>query len=162
MFGFPWRILLLFLLGACFCFCSTDLTRSARAIKGRFRTSYAAWRVMLCLTQPQSSLKTDVQKAWEKARLESSHADMNVSFIEAPPKTDSLSHPLSLLNKFCNDVKGGKTVLSLIIGGGSAAKFLVTAAASLNIPVLWLPFTHEDFLRQVCCSHNRAYNISKK
>ncbi|XP_017794077.1 PREDICTED: uncharacterized protein LOC108575709 [Habropoda laboriosa] len=145
---FPWRVLLLFVLGISFCLCSTDSTRSARAFKGRFRTSYAAWRVVLCLTQPQGSLKTDVQKAWEKARLDSSHADTNVSLIEAPPKTDSLSYPLSLLNKFCNEIKGGKTVLSLIIGGGSAAKFLVTAAASLNIPALWLPFTHEDFLRQ--------------
>ncbi|XP_050596936.1 uncharacterized protein LOC126925434 isoform X3 [Bombus affinis] len=148
MFGFAWRFLFLFLLGTCFCLCSTDPARSVRAIKGRFRTSYAAWRIVLCLTQPQGSLKTDVQKAWEKARLESSHADMNVSFIEAPVKTDSLSYPLSLLSKFCNEIKAGKTVLSLIIGGGSAAKFLVTAAASLNIPALWLPFTHEDFLRQ--------------
>lgn len=149
MFGFIWRVLLFFLLGTSFCFCSTDPSRSVRAIKGRFRTSYAAWRIVLCLTQPQGSLKTDVQKAWEKARLESSHADTNVSFIEAPLKTDSLSYPLSLLNKFCNEIKGGKTVLSVIIGGGSAAKFLVTAAASLKIPALWLPFTHEDFLRQV-------------
>lgn len=154
MFGFFRRILFLFLLGTSFCFCSTDPARSVRAIKGRFRTSYAAWRIVFSLTQPQGSLKTDVQKAWEKARLESSHADMNVSFIEAPPKTDSLSYPLSLLNKFCNEIKGGRTALSIIIGGGSAAKFLVTAAASLNIPALWLPFTHEDFLRQVCYKFN--------
>ncbi|XP_076758072.1 uncharacterized protein LOC143427655 isoform X1 [Xylocopa sonorina] len=148
MFEFPWRVLLLLALGTTLCFCSTNSTRSVRAIKGRYRTPYASWRIVLCLTQPQGSLKTDVQKAWEKARLESSHADMNVSFIEAPPKTDSLSYPLSLLNKFCNEIKGGKTVLSIIIGGGSAARFLVTAAASLHIPALWLPFTHEDFLRQ--------------
>ncbi|XP_017880091.1 uncharacterized protein LOC108624962 isoform X2 [Ceratina calcarata] len=144
---FARRVLLLLLLGISFCLCSADLDRSVRAVKGRFRT-YAAWRVVMCLAQPQASLRTDVQKAWEKARLESSHADMNVSFIEAPPKTDSLAYPLSLLNKFCNEIKGGRTMLSLIIGGGSAARFLVTAATALNVPTLWLPFTHEDFLRQ--------------
>ncbi|XP_034185345.2 uncharacterized protein LOC117606677 isoform X1 [Osmia lignaria lignaria] len=151
MFGFPCKFIFLFLSAILFCSvasCSADAARSARAVKGRLRTSYNAWRVVLCLSQSQGSLKRDVQKAWEKARLESSHADMNVSYIEAPPKTDLLPNPLSLLNKFCGEIKGGKTVLSLIIGGGSAARFLVTAAASLNIPALWLPFTHEDFLRQ--------------
>ncbi|XP_043258883.1 uncharacterized protein LOC122401043 isoform X2 [Colletes gigas] len=151
MFGFSWKVVFLFLLGVSFCSiasCTTNTSRSMRALKGRLRTSYASWRIVLCLTQSQSSFKTDIQKAWEKARLESSHADMNVSYIEAPPKIDSLSYPLSLLNKFCTEIKSGKTVLSLIIGGGSAARFLVTAAAALNLPALWLPFTHEDFLRQ--------------
>ncbi|KZC09190.1 Glutamate [NMDA] receptor subunit 3A, partial [Dufourea novaeangliae] len=122
--------------------------RSARAISGRLRSPYSSWRIVLCLTQSQSSFKTDIQTSWDDARLKSSHADMNVSYIEAPPATDAHSYPLSLLNKFCTEIKGGKTVLSLIIGGGSAARFLMTAAAALNLPALWLPFTHEDFLRQ--------------
>ncbi|XP_076684460.1 uncharacterized protein LOC143377266 isoform X2 [Andrena cerasifolii] len=151
MSGSSRRIAFLFLLGASFCWtasCSANLARPARATKGRLPTPYSSWRVVLCLTQSQSSLKTDIQKAWDKARLESSHADMNVSYIEALPKADSLTYPLSLLNKFCTEIKAGKTVLSLIIGGGSAARFLVTAAAALNLPALWLPFTHEDYLRQ--------------
>ncbi|XP_076397080.1 uncharacterized protein LOC100880472 isoform X2 [Megachile rotundata] len=150
MIGSPWKFTFLFLLAILFCSIAssyTDSTRSVRAVKGRSRT-YSAWRLVLCLSQSQGSLKRDVQKAWEKARLESSHADMSVFYVEAPPKKDLLPNPLSLLNKFCNEIEGGKTVLNLVIGGGSAARFLVTAAASLNIPTLWLPFTHEDFLRQ--------------
>nr|XP_012150507.1 PREDICTED: uncharacterized protein LOC100880472 isoform X3 [Megachile rotundata]XP_012150509.1 PREDICTED: uncharacterized protein LOC100880472 isoform X4 [Megachile rotundata] len=150
MIGSPWKFTFLFLLAILFCSIAssyTDSARSVRAVKGRSRT-YSAWRLVLCLSQSQGSLKRDVQKAWEKARLESSHADMSVFYVEAPPKKDLLPNPLSLLNKFCNEIEGGKTVLNLVIGGGSAARFLVTAAASLNIPTLWLPFTHEDFLRQ--------------
>lgn len=132
---------------------TTDATKPARAVKARLKSS-SAWRIVVCLTQPQTPFKTDVQKAWEEARLESIHAEMDVSYVEArtAPMTDSLSYPLSLLNKFCTDIEGGKTVLSLIIGGGSAARFLVTATAALNLPALWLPFTHKDFLRQVCVS----------
>lgn len=153
MSGSSRRIAFLFLLGASFCWiasCSANLARPARAAKGRLRTPYSSWRVVLCLTQSQGSLKTDIQKAWDKARLESTHADMNVSYIEALPKAELLTYPLSLLNKFCTEIKAGKTVLSLIIGGGSAARFLITAAAALNLPALWLPFRHEDYLRQVC------------
>jgi len=128
-----------------------DAAKSLRAAKARLRSSYASWRIVVCLTQPQTPFKADVHKAWEEARLESSYADMDVSYIETrmTPMTDSLLYPLSVLNKFCTDIEGGKTVLSLIIGGGSAARFLVTAAAALNLPALWLPFTHRDFLRQV-------------
>ncbi|KAG7212509.1 hypothetical protein KM043_012819 [Ampulex compressa] len=130
--------------------CRADTLRNTRATKARLRASYASWRIVVCLTQPQTPLKADVQRAWEEARLQSPQADMDVSYIEArmTPMTDSLSYPLSLLNKFCTDIEGGKTVLSLIIGGGSAARFLVTAAAALNLPALWLPFMHRDFLRQ--------------
>ncbi|GAB1859040.1 Glutamate [NMDA] receptor subunit 3A [Camponotus japonicus] len=144
-------VVILLLLGASVSVSGTaDAAKSLRAAKARLRSSYASWRIVVCLTQPQTPFKTDVQKAWEEARLESFHADMDVSYIEArmAPMTDSLSYPLSLLNKFCTDIEGGKTVLSLIIGGGSAARFLVTAAAALNLPALWLPFTHRDFLRQ--------------
>jgi len=128
-----------------------DAAKSLRAAKARLRSSYASWRIVVCLTQPQTPFKADVHKAWEEARLESSYADMDVSYIETRmiSMTDSLLYPLSVLNKFCTDIEGGKTVLSLIIGGGSAARFLVTAAAALNLPALWLPFTHRDFLRQV-------------
>lgn len=124
MFGFSWKIVFLFLLGVSFCSiasCTTNTSRSVRALKGRLRLFAAPWRILVCLTQSQSSIKTDIQKVWEKARLESSHADMNVSYIEAPPKSDSLSYPLTLLNKFCTEIKGEKTVLSLIIGGGSSS-----------------------------------------
>ncbi|XP_025162412.1 uncharacterized protein LOC105189093 [Harpegnathos saltator] len=144
-------VVILLLLGASVLVSGTaDAAKSLRAAKARLRSSYASWRIVVCLTQPQTPFKTDVQRAWEEARLESFHADMDVSYIEArmTPMTDSLSYPLTLLNKFCTDIEGGKTVLSLIIGGGSAARFLVTAAAALNLPALWLPFTHKDFLRQ--------------
>jgi len=151
MLGSYSGVVILLLLGASVSVSGTaDATKSLRAAKAKLR-SYASWRIVVCLTQPQTPFKTDVQRAWEEARLESFHADMDVSYIEArmTPITDSLSYPLSLLNKFCTDIEGGKTVLSLIIGGGSAARFLVTAAAALNLPALWLPFTHRDFLRQV-------------
>ncbi|XP_014481559.1 PREDICTED: uncharacterized protein LOC106747979 [Dinoponera quadriceps] len=144
-------VVILLLLGASMLVSGTaDAAKSLRAAKARLKSSEASWRIVVCLTQPQTPLKPDVQRAWEQARLESFHADMEVSYIEArmTPMTDSLSYPLSLLNKFCTDIEGGKTVLSLIIGGGSAARFLVTAAAALNLPALWLPFTHRDFLRQ--------------
>nr|XP_031846481.1 uncharacterized protein LOC116433018 isoform X1 [Nomia melanderi] len=147
----PWKAIFLFLLGVSFysvVLCGTNATRTVRAYKGRLQSPHSSWRVVLCFTQPQSSYKTDVQKAWEKAKLQSSHADINLFYIEAPPKTDALSYPLSLLNKFCTEIKSGKTALSLIIGGEAAARFLVTAAAALNLPTLWLPLTHEDFLQQ--------------
>lgn len=145
-------VVIFLLLGASVLVSGTaDAAKSLRAAKARLRSSYSSWRIVVCLTQPQTPFKTDVQKAWEAARLESLHADMDVSYIEArmTPMTDSLSYPLSLLTKFCTDIEGGKTVLSLIIGGGSTARFLVTATAALKLPVLWLPFTHRDFLRQV-------------
>ncbi|XP_047343769.1 uncharacterized protein LOC124946711 isoform X1 [Vespa velutina] len=132
-------------------FNKVDATKSIRAVKARLKTSYSSWRIVVCLTQPQTLYKMDFQRSWEEARLESSsQTDMEVSYIEAriTPLTDSLSYSLSLLNKFCTDIEGGKTVLSLIIGGGSAARFLVTAATALNLPALWLPFAHRDFLRQ--------------
>lgn len=83
--------------------------------------------------------------------MEASQSEVEVSYVEArmSPISDSLSYPLSLINKFCTDIENGKTVLSLVIGGGPAARFLITAAASLNLPALWLPMTHRDFLRQV-------------
>ncbi|XP_071580673.1 uncharacterized protein [Temnothorax nylanderi] len=145
-------VVILLLLGTSVSVSGTaDAAKSLRAAKARLRSSYASWRIVVCFTQPQTSFKADVQKVWEQARLESFHADMDVSYIETrttPVTTNSLLYPLSMLNKFCTDIEGGKTVLSLIIGGGSAARFLVTAAAALNLPALWLPFTHRDFLRQ--------------
>ncbi|XP_066598588.1 uncharacterized protein [Prorops nasuta] len=129
--------------------CMPETDKSARATKARVRSSYP-WHVVICLTQSQAPLKADVQKAWEQARLESPHAEMDVSYVEArvTPLTHSLAYPFSLLNKFCTDIETGKTLLSLVIGGGSAARFLVTATAALDLPALWLPFTHRDFIRQ--------------
>nr|QHN69193.1 ionotropic receptor 12 [Sirex nitobei] len=130
--------------------CTADITKPGRATKGRLRAPYAPWRLVVCLTQPQATLKADIQKVWEEVKLESLQGEMEVSYVEAriTPMTDSLSYPLSLLNKFCMDIENGKTILSLVIGGGSAARFLITATTSLNLPVLWLPFAHQDFLRQ--------------
>lgn len=122
MFASSWKVVLLLLVGVLFCsvaFCSTDGTRSVRAFKSRHRTPYTSWRIVLCLTQSQSSLKIDIQKSWAKARLEMSHADINVSYVEAQGKTETQVYPLSLLNRFCTEIKGGKTILGLIIGGGS-------------------------------------------
>lgn len=125
-------------------------TRSANK-GGRGRGKSAPWRLMFCLTQAHAPLKSEVQKAWEEARLESPQAELDVSYVEArvTPVTDSLSYSLLLLNKFCVDVEKGKTILNIVVGGGPPARFLVTAANSLNLPTLWLPFTHKDFLRQV-------------
>lgn len=118
---------------------------------GRGRGKSAPWRLMFCLTQAHAPLKSEVQKAWEEARLESPQAELDVSYVEArvTPVTDSLSYSLLLLNRFCADVEKGKTILNIVVGGGPPARFLVTAANSLNLPTLWLPFTHKDFLRQV-------------
>lgn len=118
---------------------------------GRGRGRGAPWRLMFCLTQAHAPLKSEVQKAWEEARLESPQAELDVSYVEArvTPVTDSLSYSLLLLNKFCVDVERGKTILNIVVGGGPPARFLVTAANSLNLPTIWLPFTHKDFLRQV-------------
>ncbi|XP_078043085.1 uncharacterized protein LOC144473254 isoform X1 [Augochlora pura] len=151
MFGSSWKRAFLFLLSVSYCsivLCGTNGTRTARAYRGRLQSPHLSWRVVLCVTQPQSSYKSDIQKAWENAKLQLSHVEMNLSYMEDSPKTESPTYPLSFLNKFCTDIKGDKTVLSIIIGGGSAARFLVTAAAALNLPTLWMPFNHEDYLQQ--------------
>ncbi|XP_043285418.1 uncharacterized protein [Venturia canescens] len=130
--------------------CEAEADKAARATKSRQRTAHSPWRLVVCLSQPQTPSRMDVQRAWEEVRMEASQSEIEVSYVEArmTPMTDSLSYPLSLITKFCSDIEHGKTVLSLVIGGGSAARFLITAAASLNLPSLWLPMTHRDFLRQ--------------
>ncbi|XP_015601483.1 uncharacterized protein LOC107270719 isoform X2 [Cephus cinctus] len=153
MNGSSSRIVVLLLFAIFFCWRvsgTADANKFDRATKARLRTAHAPWRIVVCLTQPQAPVKTDIQRAWEEARLESSQGDVEISYVEARMTlmTDSLSYPLSLLNKFCTDIESGKTVLTLVVGGSSAARFLITAAASVNIPTLWLPFTHRDFLRQ--------------
>lgn len=130
---------------------SVVTNKTERAAKGRSRTSQSPWRLVVCLSHSQSPSRTDVQRAWEAARIESSQSELEVSYLEGrmTPMTDSLSYPLALVNKFCTDIENGKTVLSIVIGGGSASRFLMTAADSVNLPALWLPMTHRDFLRQV-------------
>ena len=130
--------------------CNADADKAARATKSRLRSSHSPWRLVVCLSQSQTPSRMDVQRAWEEVRMEASQSDIEVSYVEArSPMSEALMYPLSLINTFCNDIENGKTVLSLVIGGGSAARFLITAAASLNLPALWLPMTHRDFLRQV-------------
>ena len=141
--------------------CSAQGEKSARALKSRLRTS-KSWRLVVSLTQSQSTshsrvmhaatdYKSEIQAAWEKTRSDASLTDIEISYVEAReiPVTDSLSYPLSLLNKFCMDIENGKTILSIVVGGGPAARFLVTAASSLNLPTLWFPFTYRDFIQQV-------------
>lgn len=124
--------------------------KTERATKSRLRTAQSPWRLVISLSHSQSPSRTDVQRAWEEARLESSQNELEVSYVEGrmTQMSDSLSYPLAFINKFCTDIENGKTIFSLIIGGGSAARFLVTASAALNLPSLWLPMTHRDFLRQ--------------
>ncbi|XP_063988018.1 uncharacterized protein LOC135168078 isoform X2 [Diachasmimorpha longicaudata] len=123
--------------------------KTERATKNRSR-GQSPWRLVICLSHSQSPSRNDVQRAWEAARIESSQSELEVSYIEGrmTPMTDSMSYPLALVNKFCTDIENGKTVLSIVIGGGSASRFLITAADSINLPALWLPMTHRDFLRQ--------------
>ncbi|XP_046424258.1 uncharacterized protein LOC124181596 isoform X1 [Neodiprion fabricii] len=130
--------------------CTPDAEKLGSGNKVRLRAPYLPWRLVICLTQPQNPLKMDIQKIWEDARLESTQGKMEVSYVEAtaPTTTDSLSYPLALLDKFCTAVEGGRTILSIVIGGGPAARFLITTATFLNVPTLWLPSSHRDFLRQ--------------
>ncbi|KAK0176029.1 hypothetical protein PV328_000208 [Microctonus aethiopoides] len=131
-------------------YCMGNGNKTGRATQSRLRTSQSPWRLVICLSHSQSPSRMDVQRAWEQARLESAQSELEVSYVEGrmTPMTDSLSYPLALINKFCTDVENGKTILSLVIGGGPAARFLMTATASMNLPSLWLPMTHRDFLRQ--------------
>nr|QNL15098.1 ionotropic receptor 1 [Aulacocentrum confusum] len=124
--------------------------KTERAAKSRLKSSNSPWRLVISLSHSQSPSRTDVQRAWEEARIESIQNELEVSYVEGrmAPMSDSLSYPLAFMNKFCTDIENGKTILSIVIGGGSAARFLMTAAASLNLPSLWLPMTHRDFLRQ--------------
>ncbi|XP_057341527.1 uncharacterized protein LOC130678393 [Microplitis mediator] len=130
--------------------CLGNANKTERATKSRLRSSQPPWRLVTCLSHSQSPTRTDVQQAWEQARLESIYSELEMSYIEGRMTsiTDPQSYPLALINKFCTVIENSKVILSLVIGGGSAARFLITAAASLNIPSLWLPMTHRDFLRQ--------------
>ncbi|XP_012258107.2 uncharacterized protein LOC105687222 isoform X2 [Athalia rosae] len=130
--------------------CTPDAEKTGSSSKIQLRAPYLPWRLVICLTQPQNPLKTTIQKAWDEARLDSSQGKMEVSYVEVmlPTSTDSLSYSLTLLDKFCTAIEGGRTILSLVIGGGPSARFLMKAATSLNIPTLWLPSSHRDFLRQ--------------
>lgn len=162
MSGSSWGCLVI-LLGVVVCWqlcCAAENDKSIRSLKNRLRSS--SWRLVVSFTQSQTAhgrvihaatnYKNNIQVAWEKTRADASLADIELSYVEAreTPVTDSLSYPLSLLNKFCSDIENGKTILSVVIGGGPAARFLVSAASSLNLPTLWLPFTYRDFLQQVC------------
>lgn len=145
--------------------CTADADKAGSGSKVRLRAPYLPWRLVVCLTQPQqNSLKIDIHKAWEDARHESSQGIMEVSYVETttPTSTDSLSYPLMLLDKFCNAIEGERTILSLVIGGGPAARCLIAAATSLNIPTLWLPASHRDFLRQVCCFIESCFFIDTR
>ncbi|XP_043483125.1 uncharacterized protein LOC122511745 isoform X3 [Leptopilina heterotoma] len=138
--------------------CASESDKSVRSLKNRRRSS--SWHVVVSFTQSQTAhgriihaatnYKNDIQTAWEKTRADASLTDIELTYVEAreTPVTDSLSYPLSLLNQFCEDIENGKTILNIVIGGGPAARFLVSAASSINIPTLWLPFTYRDFLQQ--------------
>ena len=163
MGGSSWGSIVI-LLGVLFCaqvYCAAEGDKSVRALKSRLRTS-SSWRLVVSFAQSQTShgrvihavtdYRNEIQAAWEKTRSDASLADVEISYVEAreTPVTDSLSYPLSLLNKFCMDIENGKTILSIVVGGGPAARFLITAASSLNLPTLWLPYTYRDFIQQVC------------
>ena len=124
--------------------------KPARAAgKGRGR---GPWRLVVSLAQSQPT-RLEVQRAWEEAAQELAHTDVELAYVESRPPAQLLleaaSHPTALLNRFCTEIKAGRTVLSLVIGGGSAARFLITAAGSMRMPTLWLPLSHRDFIRQV-------------
>ncbi|XP_074109822.1 uncharacterized protein LOC141534389 isoform X1 [Cotesia typhae] len=147
MRGISLRLVLLLLLWIVSPDCLANTNKTERATKSQSRSS---WRLVICLSHSQSPARTDVQQAWEQARLESIHNDLELSYIEGrmTSLSDSQSNPLALINKFCTAIEDGRIILNLVIGGGAAARFLMTAGASLNIPSLWLPLTHRDFLRQ--------------
>lgn len=144
-------LLLLWLISLRLPNCLGNTNKTERATKSRLRSSQPPWRLVTCLSHSQPPTRTDVQQAWEQARLESIYSELEMSYIEGRMTsiTDPQSYPLALINKFCTVIENSKVILSFVIGGGSAARFLITAAASLNIPSLWLPMTHRDFLRQV-------------
>lgn len=133
--------------------CCTDVNtnKTERSTKNRLRINQSPWHLVIILSHSQSPSKIDVQRAWESVRIESSQNEFELSYIEGRMTTisDTSSYPLALINKFCNEIESGKTILSLVIGGGSAARFIMTASNSINLPSLWLPMTHRDFLRQV-------------
>lgn len=165
MSSFSWGSLVI-IVGVVICWqlsCASENDKSVRSLKNRRRSS--SWHVVVSFTQSQTAhgriihaatnYKNDIQTAWEKTRADASLTDIELTYVEAreTPVTDSLSYPLSLLNQFCEDIENGKTILNIVIGGGPAARFLVSAASSINIPTLWLPFTYRDFLQQVCIKY---------
>ncbi|XP_011499765.1 PREDICTED: uncharacterized protein LOC105363713 [Ceratosolen solmsi marchali] len=140
---YAWLALaLLGLMGLSNCMPEAEAGKPARAAKGRQRGS---WRLVLSLAQSQPT-RLEVQRAWEEAMHELAHADVELAYVEQQPET--ASHPTALLGRFCAEIKAGRTALSLVIGAGPAARFLVTAASSMRLPTLWLPFSHRDFIKQ--------------
>ena len=109
---------------------------------------------MITLAQSQPN-RADVKQAWEEAVQELAHTNVEIVFIEAkalvPPQltVESASHPMALIDRWCAEMRMGKTVLNFVIGGGPAARFLITASAGLKLPTLWMPLTNRDFYKQV-------------
>ncbi|XP_016836888.1 uncharacterized protein LOC100123912 isoform X4 [Nasonia vitripennis] len=116
-------------------------------------SSGSSWRLVLVLAQSQPT-RLEVQRAWEEAVQELAHTEVELAYVDArallPPQLspESSSHPTALLNRFCGEIKLGKTALVVIVGGGAAARFLVTASSAMRLPALWMPISHRDFIRQ--------------
>uniref|UniRef100_A0ABD2WB54 Receptor ligand binding region domain-containing protein n=1 Tax=Trichogramma kaykai TaxID=54128 RepID=A0ABD2WB54_9HYME len=133
--------------------------RSAKAAAARPRQKSSSgggsgtWRLVITLTQSQPQ-RAEVQRAWEEAVEELAHSDVELAFVEArafvPPqlKPEDTSYPTALLQKWCAELKLGRTLVSFVIGGGPAGRFLITASAGMRLPTVWMPLTHKDFIKQ--------------
>ncbi|KAL7291178.1 hypothetical protein TKK_0015093 [Trichogramma kaykai] len=138
---------------------SSVAARSAKAAAARPRQKSSSgggsgtWRLVITLTQSQPQ-RAEVQRAWEEAVEELAHSDVELAFVEArafvPPqlKPEDTSYPTALLQKWCAELKLGRTLVSFVIGGGPAGRFLITASAGMRLPTVWMPLTHKDFIKQ--------------
>ncbi|XP_023248542.1 uncharacterized protein LOC106638190 [Copidosoma floridanum] len=134
---------------------SAKIGSSSSGGSSNSRQRGSSWRLVVVLAQSQPS-RLEAQRAWELAVPELAHTDVELAYVEAralptnptqPGETRPKAHPTALLDRFCADIKQGKTILTIVLGGGSAARFLMTAAASLQLPTMWIPLSHRDFIR---------------
>uniref|UniRef100_A0ABD2WC95 Uncharacterized protein n=1 Tax=Trichogramma kaykai TaxID=54128 RepID=A0ABD2WC95_9HYME len=154
---------------------SSVAARSAKAAAARPRQKSSSgggsgtWRLVITLTQSQPQ-RAEVQRAWEEAVEELAHSDVELAFVEArafvPPqlKPEDTSYPTALLQKWCAELKLGRTLVSFVIGGGPAGRFLITASAGMRLPTVWMPLTHKDFIKQCTRSllYPRVYGVFGK
>ncbi|KAJ8688111.1 hypothetical protein QAD02_023906 [Eretmocerus hayati] len=96
--------------------------------------------------------RAELQRAWEDAIQELTHTDVELAWVEQRPEAEGAKklgqHPTALVEKFCEEAKVGRTALVVLVGGGAAMRFLITATTAARLPTLWMPYSNRDFVRQ--------------